>query len=253
MVAGIDIAAVAIYLTCVNALAFAAFGIDKSRAKRGVWRIPEKTLMLLAVAGGSLGALVGMQVFRHKTRKPLFSIGVPILLVVTVAAIAALSCAGCQEERRPSVDFQVATVDYVVDGDTIDVIVDGSEARVRLAGIDAPESASHDESVNTDEGAASTEYVRVLLPQGLMVYLQKDQSETDKYGRLVRYVWLEVPNNPASSEEVAAKMVNSLIVDAGYAKAYRYWPDITYADQLGAAQGRAVAAGLGVSYLWAEG
>lgn len=250
--AGFDIAAITVYLVCVNALAFAAFGVDKSRARRGAWRISEKALMVLAIAGGSLGALVGMHVFHHKTRKPLFSIGVPVILAATAAIVAMLMLAGCTRAPEVSSDFQTATVDYVIDGDTVDVVVDGSERRVRLAGIDAPESASHDESLNTPEGALATDYVRGLLPVGRTVYLQKDQSETDKYGRLVRYMWLEIPQDPANPDEVRAKMVNSIIVDAGYAKAYRYWPDIAYADRFNEAQARAVAAGAGVSHAWLE-
>ena len=69
-------------------LAFAAFGIDKSRAQQGAWRISENALMLFAVAGGSIGALAGMHLFHHKTRKPFFSIGVPIVLIAQVAVAA---------------------------------------------------------------------------------------------------------------------------------------------------------------------
>ena len=83
---GVDWAAIAVYLVGVNLLAFAAFGVDKSRARRGAWRISENALMLFAAAGGSIGALAGMHLFHHKTRKPFFSIGVPIVLIVQVAA-----------------------------------------------------------------------------------------------------------------------------------------------------------------------
>ena len=248
--AGFDATALIAYLACVNVLAFVAFGFDKSCAKRGAWRISEKALMLLAVVGGSLGALAGMYVFHHKTRKPLFSIGVPVLLAITVAVLVALGFAGWLREQEPSVDFQEAVVDYVVDGDTVDVILDGHEQRVRLASIDAPESASHDEAQNVEEGVLATEYLRTLLPVGRTVYLQKDTSETDKYGRLVRYIWLEIPSDAHDSKEVAAKMVNSLVVEAGFAQAERFWPDVAYVDQLKEAQERAADAGLGVSYLW---
>lgn len=249
---GFSITALVVYLVSVNALAFAAFGVDKARAKRGAWRISEKALMLLAIAGGSLGALAGMYVFHHKTRKPLFSVGVPVLLAITLAALVAFGLAGCHRQQEPSTDFQNATVEYVVDGDTIDVMIDGHEKRVRLAGIDAPESASHEQERNTQEGVLATEHVRALLPIGRVVYLQKDVSETDKYGRLVRYVWLEIPLDPFSSEEIARKMANSLIVESGFARAERFWPDVSYADQLKEAQKRAVDGGLGVSYLWRE-
>lgn len=73
-----------IYLELVNLAAFALYGIDKRRAKRGKWRIPEATLLLIAVIGGSVGALAGMYLFRHKTRKPKFSVGVPVILGMQV-------------------------------------------------------------------------------------------------------------------------------------------------------------------------
>lgn len=177
-----------------------------------------------------------------------------LLLLISVVVSVAVLCVvvGCKEEKKPPADFQKATVEYVIDGDTIDVMIDGYEKRVRMAGIDAPESASHDESLNTEEGALATEFVRELLRVGRTVYLQKDSSEIDKYGRLVRYVWIEAPDDPYSDAEIAAKMANSLVIEAGYAQAVRIWPDVSYADQLKAAQERAVAAHAGVSHLWAE-
>lgn len=73
-----------IYLEVVNLLAFAAMGVDKFKARAGHWRIPEATLLGLAVAGGSIGALAGMYLFRHKTRKHKFSFGIPAILVLQV-------------------------------------------------------------------------------------------------------------------------------------------------------------------------
>ena len=73
-----------IYLLLVNAAAFLAFGEDKRRAKRREWRIPEATLLGAAFLGGSLGSLLGMLIFRHKTRKPKFYITVPLLLALQI-------------------------------------------------------------------------------------------------------------------------------------------------------------------------
>lgn len=70
------------YLLIINAAAFCAFGIDKTKARKNAWRIPEKTLLALALLGGSAGALLGMAVFHHKTRKKKFSIGIPLILTV---------------------------------------------------------------------------------------------------------------------------------------------------------------------------
>lgn len=72
------------YLQLVNLIAFAAMGIDKFKAKTGRWRIPEAALMTLAVIGGSIGAMAGMYLFRHKTRKAKFSIGLPAILALQV-------------------------------------------------------------------------------------------------------------------------------------------------------------------------
>lgn len=76
-----------IYLAAVNVLAFFAYGDDKRRAKRaGARRTPEKTLLGLAAVGGSLGALLGMRLFHHKTRHWYFKYGVPTMLLLQVAA-----------------------------------------------------------------------------------------------------------------------------------------------------------------------
>lgn len=78
------------YLIAVNLLAFVSFGIDKQKAKTHQWRISEKTLLGIAVCGGSLGAICGMRMFRHKTKHTKFAVGLPaILLVQAIAAIAA--------------------------------------------------------------------------------------------------------------------------------------------------------------------
>lgn len=77
-----------IYLILINISAYAAFGWDKQRARWGGWRIPEKTLLLLALAGGSIGAWIGMKVFRHKTRKAKFKVGV--LVILTVQCVGAV-------------------------------------------------------------------------------------------------------------------------------------------------------------------
>lgn len=69
-----------IYLEIFNLLAFAAMGLDKLLARRELRRIPEATLLGLAVMGGSVGALAGMYCFRHKTRKPRFTVGLPMIL-----------------------------------------------------------------------------------------------------------------------------------------------------------------------------
>lgn len=75
------------YLLAVNVLTFIVYGVDKWKARRGRWRVPEATLMGLAALGGSVGAWLAMQLFHHKTQKKKFRYGVPVLFVLQVAAV----------------------------------------------------------------------------------------------------------------------------------------------------------------------
>lgn len=79
------------YLAVMNIGTFILYGLDKKRAKEDRWRIPEKHLLLAAALGGSLGAVAGMKIFRHKIRKSKFSIGVPLILVSQVMAALCLN------------------------------------------------------------------------------------------------------------------------------------------------------------------
>ena len=81
-------------LLLVNTVAFAAYGIDKSKAQRDRWRIPESTLLLLAFFGGALGALLGMRAFHHKTKHWKFKILVPLFLILQLALAGWLICRG---------------------------------------------------------------------------------------------------------------------------------------------------------------
>ena len=76
------------YLAAVNLVTFTVYGVDKAKAKRGAWRVPEKTLFLLPLLGGSLGALLGMRVFHHKTKHWYFVWGIPLILLAQIALAA---------------------------------------------------------------------------------------------------------------------------------------------------------------------
>ena len=71
-------------LLLINLITFAVYGYDKSCARRGAWRVPEMRLLLLAAVGGSVGALLAMFLFRHKTKHLKFTIGVPVILGLQV-------------------------------------------------------------------------------------------------------------------------------------------------------------------------
>lgn len=71
-----------LYLIAINLVTFIVYAIDKRKAKKGTWRTPESTLLLLAAIGGTIGALLAMYLLRHKTKHKKFFIGVPALLVL---------------------------------------------------------------------------------------------------------------------------------------------------------------------------
>lgn len=78
------------YLLIINLVAFAAYGIDKWKAKKNKWRIPEATLLWMAALGGSIGAWLGMRVWHHKTMHKKFKYGVPAILVAQIALMGYL-------------------------------------------------------------------------------------------------------------------------------------------------------------------
>jgi uncharacterized membrane protein YsdA (DUF1294 family) len=79
-----------VYLAAVNLVSFVAFGIDKARARRGAWRIPEKTLWLLGLGGGFVGGFSGMRLFRHKRRKASFLVVYWLVTIVSAALLGYL-------------------------------------------------------------------------------------------------------------------------------------------------------------------
>lgn len=158
------------------------------------------------------------------------------LLAVTLASCALIGCA-TEEVLAGLPGVQQAEVVRVIDGDTLLVDVGGKEAKVRLIGIDAPESVHPDPGLNTPEGSAAAEHMRTLVHPGQEVYLERDVSETDRYGRLLRYVWIADPEDDA---DPGASMLNAAMVAAGHARAKDYPPDTMHSDMLHAldAQGR---------------
>ena len=79
-----------IYIIAINLIAFLAMYVDKRKAKYGRWRIPEQTLFILALIGGSIGSIAGMYTFRHKTKKLRFSVGFPVILILQIILIFSL-------------------------------------------------------------------------------------------------------------------------------------------------------------------
>ena len=79
------------YLAIINAITFIVYGIDKLKAKNGKWRIPETTLLLLAIIGGSIGAWFGMKVWHHKTMHKKFKYGIPLIIILQLGVLLYLS------------------------------------------------------------------------------------------------------------------------------------------------------------------
>ena len=137
-------------------------------------------------------------------------------------------------------ELQTATLVRVVDGDTIVVEIDGEETKVRLIGINTPESVASAEYLektgkeNTEEGAQASDWVKEFLMDYPTLYLQKDTSETDKYGRLLRYVWVSIPTDTNDITEIQSKMLNGILLENGLAEVTIYKPDTEYADEFAA-------------------
>ena len=133
-------------------------------------------------------------------------------------------------------EFQAAKLVRVVDGDTIVVDISGEEVKVRLIGIDTPESVASQQYLdkagkeNTQEGEKASDFVKTLLADTEIVYLQKDVSDTDRYGRLLRYVWLEIPKDDEDMEEISTKMLNGILVWEGIAEPAAYAPDTAHQE-----------------------
>jgi micrococcal nuclease len=128
---------------------------------------------------------------------------------------------------RPTGPTQDAVLVRIVDGDTIRVMVGGVEERVRYIGIDTPELNTNSPATPDPYAGAATEANAQLLAGGRLV-LEKDVSERDRYGRLLRDIWIE--------RDGAWMLVNLALVAEGYAQVSTYPPDVKYVDALLAAQ-----------------
>ncbi len=138
---------------------------------------------------------------------------------------------------RPTGPTQDATLVRVVDGDTIRVIVGGVEERVRYIGMNTPELNPGSTATPEPFAAAATDANARLLAGGRIV-LEKDVSERDRYGRLLRDIWIE--------RNGSWTLVDLVLVAEGYAQVSTYPPDVKYVDMLIAAQRAARAARRGL-------
>ena len=81
---------ITLYLIAINFISFATMGVDKAKARNRAWRIPESTLFVLALIGGSLGSVIGMHFFHHKTKHRYFLYGMPAILLLQILLVVLL-------------------------------------------------------------------------------------------------------------------------------------------------------------------
>lgn len=123
------------------------------------------------------------------------------------------------------IKLEKAVVTRHIDGDTVEVkLENGKKAKVRFIGVNTPESTNKHEPY----GKEASDYTKSQL-LGKTVYLEKDAGDTDKYGRLLRYVWLEVPKE-INESEIKSKMFNAILASEGYAQQMTISPNVKYAD-----------------------
>jgi micrococcal nuclease len=148
-----------------------------------------------------------------------------------------------ENSNIPSTDTnEVAAVDNnlepakliaVIDGDTLLVEKNGIEVKVRLIGMDTPESVHSDESKNTVYGTYASDYTKALLESNDYIYLQYDKEAVDQYGRTLAYVWLKDNVDVNSVDDVKDSMLNAILVKDGYAMSKVYGPNDEYAEVFG--------------------
>lgn len=120
-------------------------------------------------------------------------------------------------------DYEKAIVKRVVDGDTIEVILNGLEEKIRLIGVNTPESVGKYKNNPQFFGKNASSFTKASL-LGKVIYLEKDVGNKDKYGRLLRYVWLTDP----SSGNMKENMFNAILLKEGYGRIMTIQPNVKY-------------------------
>lgn len=209
----------------------------RAYAKKG----KKKTAGLLAAAGILLAVFAGHSI------SPYLNEARSLLAEQTADANAA---APDETALQTADGIETAEVDYIVDGDTLWLNIEGIKERkkVRLLQINTPESVHSDETKNNRFGDEASEHIKQLIDEGQTVYLTRDESDTDQYGRLLRIVWLEKPDDPFDEAEVREKCLNARMILDGYAQVVVF-DDIAYRDLFRKFQREAMDEGRG---LWAD-
>lgn len=165
-----------------------------------------------------------------KDKKTISSTSIVVLIIIAFLFFRN------NEKTNPQIDyktsehssFEKAKVIRIVDGDTGVFEINGDKEKVWFTGINTPEY-NLSEGIIEHYGKEAADYSKEILKDRI-VYLEKDISDTDKYGRKLRYVWLDLPSDPdnPSIDDLANKQVNGKLVKEGYAYAGNYKPDVKY-------------------------
>lgn len=155
-------------------------------------------------------------------------------LVLAAASLLAAACASPTPGSGPPADG-AGVVTHVVDGDTLDVEVGGTEERVRLIGVDTPESVARDRPVQC-YGTEASAYLASLVPEGTAVRLERDAVARDQFGRLLAYVYRDEDD----------LLVNRALIERGYADAVTYGDNEALYPELVAAEAAARDGGRGL-------
>jgi micrococcal nuclease len=130
-------------------------------------------------------------------------------------------------EVKSTIQLEKVTIVKHVDGDTTKVkLSNGKEVYVRFIGVNTPETVKKDSPVEP-YGKEASEFTHSKLKEGASVWISKDAGDTDKYGRLLRYVWLAQPKND-SEQEIRGKMLNAILLSDGYAQVMTIQPNVKY-------------------------
>lgn len=147
---------------------------------------------------------------------------------VNVAGTPNLTTTISGSDTNKKNSFEKATVVRVVDGDTVVVNISNKEKKVRMIGVDTPESVHPDKSKNTDDGILASEYTKNQLTKGKIIYLEYDKDLYDDYGRLLAYIWLTDNVNTKSINDISKYMYNAILLENGYADILTISPNDKY-------------------------
>ena len=156
-----------------------------------------------------------------------------ILLLTSIGTLTIYTYTLNKEDRKieNALEYETCELLKVVDGDTLFVEINGKKEYVRLLNVDTPESVNPNENLNTEEGKFASNFVKELLKNTKTLYLTKDVSDRDKYGRLLRLVWLKIPISD-SKEEIKNYTLNGILVKNKIARVvvyddYRYYRELS--------------------------